>query len=88
MNIFEMVRRDREESSNEFDRVDELGLTGEKPSTRGFHQHLGRPGYPDDFDESYPVHSLLMDGPSREVPLEEIDDRLVVDLWLRETARG
>jgi len=88
MNIFEMVRRDHEQFSSEFDRVDELGSSGEKPSTRGFHQHLGRPGYPDDFEESNLGHSLLMDGQTREVPLEEIDDRVVVDLWLRETDRS
>ena len=88
MNIIELIRRDNEHPIDRFDRVDELGSARGKPSALGFAHHAGRWVDPDDFEASDLLLPFLFVSNSREVSLEDLDDRLAVDQWLRETARG
>ncbi len=88
MNILELIRRDHEQFRNRLDRIDELGSTGARRGGSRLSKHSGRWIDPDDLDEGNLVHYFSVGGNSREVPLEEIDDRVAVDIWLREMARG
>ena len=53
----------------------------------GLFPHSSRWGDPDDMEDS-PLLQYLAEVNSREVSLEELDDRFAVDRWLRETAGG
>jgi hypothetical protein len=88
MNIFEMVRRDEEKFRTLFEQVDERSSAGAWPVERGFLHLLGRKSDLTDFEESLLMHSFSADDAVREVPLEELDDCLAVDLWLKELGRG
>ncbi|MBI4964009.1 MAG: hypothetical protein HY913_12090 [Desulfomonile tiedjei] len=88
MNIFELIRRDHEQFRTLFDLAEERGPGKGRLLAAGFSKNPGKAGEPDDFDENYFIHSFLLDEQPREVSLDEIDDHLAVDLWLREIARG
>jgi len=88
MNIFEMVRRDEEKFRTLFERVDDSGSAGAWPLERGFSHLLGRKSDLSDFEERLLMHSFSADDAVREVPLEELDDCLAVDLWLKELTNG
>jgi len=88
MNIFELIRCDHEQFHNRLDRIDELGSARARRGSSRSSQHSGRWIDPDDFGEIHLLHPLPVDGNSRELSLEEIDDRVAVDMWLREMARS
>jgi hypothetical protein len=88
MNIFEMVRRDEEKFRTLFEQADERSSAGAWPVERGFSHLLGRTSDLTDFEERLLMQSFCADDAVREVPLEELDDCLAVDLWLKELGRG
>ena len=87
MNIIELIRRDNERSLDQFDRVDKQGSARGRRRASGLFPHSSRWGDPDDMEDS-PLLQYLAEVNSREVSLEELDDRFAVDRWLRETAGG
>jgi hypothetical protein len=88
MNILELIRRDNEHFLDQFDRVDETGTARAKRGGSDSSSHPVRWRDPNDLDDGPLLNSFLVQGNSREVSLEGLDDRLALDQWLREIARG